>query len=357
LGAQNKGDAYEPNNSASAAYPLTTGRFNLTFSPDDEDWFSFRIDGPQMIRIGTEGSLDTKLSLYGPNSGTEELRSDDDGGDNYNARITAYLGQAGTYYFRVSPYDSDTLGSYVLFMETVVIAADSMEPNNNRAQAKTLSISRLPLSLSLFPDGDYDWFRLDLSSFSYQEGEALAIYTSGDIDTYMELYQGDTFIAENDDGANEGNNAKIVFSPDRRINNYYINIRGYGDDSTGEYVLHSETVVVEFDQYEPNNIRGQATGISVGQRLSGNALADYDPVDWFTFSVTRAGTYSIGTTGGMDTVITLYNSNGGELDFDDDSGDNDNALLVINLERGIYYAEITQYDEGYGEYSFFVRQQ
>jgi hypothetical protein len=113
---------------------------------------------------------------------------------------------------------------------------------------------------------------------------------------------------------------------------------------------------VEFDQYEPNNIRDQATGISVGQRLSGNALADYDPVDWFTFSVTQPGVYSIGTTGGMDTVITLY-SGSEELDSDDDSGDNNNALIVINLERGTYYAEVTQYGEGYGEYSFFVRRQ
>lgn len=356
LGAQTRGDAYEPNDSASAAYPLNLGRFNLAFSPGDEDWFTFRVSAPQMMRIQTEGSLDTKLSLYGPNSSSSEVSSDDDGGENYNARITAYLDQVGTYYIQVTPYGSDTSGSYVLVLETITMSTDSLEPNNSRAQAGTLSISRLPLNLSLFPNGDYDWFRLDLGSFQYREGEVLSLYTSGDIDTYMELYQGDTFLFENDDGAGNGNNARIMFIPERRVNDYYINIRGYSSESVGDYTLHAETSIEEFDQYEPNNTRAQATRISVAQTLSGNALASYDAVDWFSFSITQPGTYAIGTTGGMDTVITLYDSNNGELDSDDDSGSNNNALIETYFERGTYYARVTQYGDGYGEYSFYVRQ-
>jgi hypothetical protein len=602
LGAQTRGDAYEPNDSASAAYPLNLGSFNLAFSPGDEDWFTFRLNAPQMIRIQTESSLDTKLNLYGPNSSSSEISSNDDGGEDLNARIIMYLDQIGTYYVQVTPYDSETSGPYVLVLETVTMNPDSMEPNNSRAQAKPLNISRLPLDLSLFPNGDYDWFRLDLGSFQYRDGEVLSLYTSGDIDTYMQLYQGDTFLLEDDDGAGNGNNARIIFLPDRKVSDYYLNIRGYNNDSVGEYTLHgetsieefdqyepnntraqartlsisrlpldlsllpngdydwfrldlgsfryrdgevlslytsggidtymelyqgdtllfenddgagngnnarimflpdrrvsdyylnirgynndsvgeytlhsetsieefdqyepnnsraqartlsisqlplelsllpngdydwfrldlgsfqyrdgevlslytsgdidtymelyqgdtllfenddgagngnnarimftpdrrvsdyylnirgynndtvggytlhSETNIEEFDQYEPNNTRAQATRISVAQTLSGNALASYDAVDWFSFSITQPGTYAIGTTGGMDTVITLYDNNNGEIGSDDDGGRDQNALIESYFERGTYYAKVTQYGDEYGEYSFYVRQ-
>jgi hypothetical protein len=353
LGAQAK-DAYEPNNIASASYPLGTGRFNLSFSSGDEDWFSFRLSSPEMIRISTEGDLDTRLSLYGPNSESNEIGSDDDGGSDYNAQISVYLEDPGTYYIQVTPYDEDTTGSYVLVLETVSLRGDPLEPNNRRDQAKNIGVSRLPQTLSLFPSDDSDWFKIDLGSFQYRTGEVLSFYTSGETDTCMELYQGDTLLLENDDGA-EDYNAKITFNPERG-RDYYLKIWGY-DGAVGEYTLHGETSIEEFDQYEPNNSRATATRISVGQTLSGNALAAYDLVDWFSFSITQQGAYALGTTGGQDTVITLYDGSGNELDYNDDGGRNYNALIETSLQRGTYYAEVSQIDDDYGEYSFFVRQQ
>jgi hypothetical protein len=353
LGAQTGTDAYEPNNSSAAAYPLTAGRFNLAFSSaNDEDWFSFRLSSPEMIRVSTEGSLDTRLSLYGPNSETE-ISSDDDSGTDYNAGITANLNDPGTYYIRATPYDEDNTGSYVLVLETIRLDADPLEPNDRRDQAKTVSVSRLPQTLTLSPIGDFDWFKLDLGSFQYRQGEVLSVYTSGDTDTCMELYEGDVLTVEDDDGADDYN-SKIIFQPQRGTA-YYIKINGY-DNAVGQYTLHAETSVEEFDQYEPNNDKTRAARVTVGQTLSGNGLASYDPVDWFTFSISQAGSYSIGTTGGMDTVIVLYDSGDGELDSDDDSGRDNNALIETTLGRGTYYAKVTQYGSGYGEYSFFVRQ-
>jgi hypothetical protein len=332
------------------------GRFNLNFTLDDEDWFSFRLSAPGGILAGTEGGLDTQMSLFGPGSSSAHLATNDDGGDEYNARITRYLGEPGVYYLRVTPYDNNSLGQYILVLEAVDIkapVADSMEPNNSQAQAGTFNISRQPLDLNISP-GDEDWFKLDLGSYRYRDGEVLSVYTSGETDTYIEVYQDGALIHENDDGGAEDYNARVTFSPGRG-GNYYIKIRGYDDTVMGDYSLHTETQTVEMDQYEPNNTRTQATGISPGQTLSGNALADYDTADWFTFTITQPGVYTIGTTGGMDTILTLYGGGDEELDSDDDSGSNDNARIERNLERGTYYARVTLYDGGYGEYSFFVR--
>jgi hypothetical protein len=353
LGAQTRGDAYESNNSASAAYPLKPGRYNLTFTSGDVDWFSFQVSPAAVIRVYTEGGLDTYLSLYGPDASDLEIDSDDDGGDSYNARLSASL-EAGTYYIEAVPYGEDA-GSYTLVLETVEFSADGMEPNNNRAQAKTLNISRPPSALNLFPANDYDWFKLNLGAFQYRNGEALVISTTGDIDTYMTLYQGDTIAAENDDEPGGNGNARIAFIPERG-SDYYIMVRGYDDGVVGEYGIAVETTTLEFDQYEPNNTRAQATAISPGQTLSGNALADYDMADWFSFTITQPGTYAIGTTGGLDSVISLYDRGDNLLESDDDSGSNNNALIEIRLEPGTYYVEVSQYGGSqYEEYSFYVR--
>ncbi|MDR0377714.1 MAG: PPC domain-containing protein [Spirochaetaceae bacterium] len=356
--AAQSGDAYEPNDIASGAYPLSPGRFNMNFTSGDEDWFSFRLTSQATIRVSTEGSLDTRLNLYGPNSSSEEISSDDDGGDDLNARISVYLREPGLYYIHAYPYDEETTGSYVLVLEMVNPTADSQEPNNRRDQARTVSLSRLPLALSLFPDDDADWFKIDLSGFQYRTGEVINLYTSGDLDTYLELYQGDILIQKDDDGADDNSsNARIVFLPERGVSDYYIKIRGYDNSVTGEYIFHGETSIEEFDQYEPNNTRAQAARISVGQTLSGNALSNYDPLDWFIFTISQAGTYIIGTTGSLDTVIVLYDSSGAiELDSDDDGGRDNNALIESYLERGTYYAKVTQYGGNYGEYSFYLRQ-
>jgi hypothetical protein len=353
LGAQTGADGYEPNDSASAASPVKPGRYNLSFTDGDTDWFSFKISSPVIMRIYTEGDLDTCLGVYGPNDHDLEIGSDDDGGEDYNARLSVNLSDADTYYIQAGPYDGDT-GSYVLVLEAVEFRTDRMEPNNSRAQAKALDVSRPPSELSLFPAEDEDWFKLDLRSFQYREGEVLAISTTGEVDTYMTIFQGGTLVEENDDSP-ESVNARIVFFPERGVNDYYLVIRGYDGAVVGEYGIAVETAVTELDQYEPNNTMARATAASPGRTLSGSALADYDPVDWFSFTITQPGTYAIGTTGGLDSLVVLYDKDGGELNSDDDSGKDGNALIETPLDPGTYYARVTQYGSSYQEYSFYVR--
>ncbi|MDR0731787.1 MAG: PPC domain-containing protein [Treponema sp.] len=354
LGAQSGEDRYEPNDSSSSARPLNPGRYDLSFSAGDEDWFSFRLSSPRLIHVYTEGGLDTGLSLYKSDADMTEISSDDDGGEDYNARIALFLGEPGLYYIRAKPYDDETEGAYSLVLEAAELKADALEPNNSQAQARPLALSRLPLDLTLDLADDADWFRLDLAAFPYREKEILSFYTSGDLDTLLTLCDAGGEELDSDDDGGEDYNARLGFLPERGAA-YYLRIQGY-EGARGEYRLHAETEIGEFDQYEPNGFRSQATEISLGQILSGNVLGDYDSVDWFRFSIDQPGTYAIGTTGGLDTFISLRDAEGGELDSDDDGGGRTNALIEIYLEPGTYYAKTTQLgNDGYGEYSFFVR--
>ncbi|MDR1178435.1 MAG: pre-peptidase C-terminal domain-containing protein [Spirochaetaceae bacterium] len=357
------GDRYEPNNSATGAYALSGLPVRLTdlnLGSNDEDWFRFTVTQPQMLRIVTEGNTDTVMTIYGPNSATEVFAENDDfsGSDGYNAGVRTNFSSPGIYYIKITGYSGET-GSYTLSVSPLVLTTDPNEPNNSRSQAKSLDINSLPRTFSLSPGGnggDQDWYLLRFSSFQYQENEGIAIYTTGDCDTYMELYQGDELIAENDDGA-DGYNARVSFVPQRqRSGNYYLMVRGYSEEESGDYDLNAAIIRVVMDRHEPNNTRSQATSLSIGQTITGNTLSEGDSEDWFTFSVTRKGNFIIGTEGEVDTNIELFGSDEYSIKSDDDSGDNYNALLIANLDPGTYFIKVTHYSGDDLEYSLFVRQ-
>jgi len=54
--------------------------------------------------------------------------------------------------------------------------------------------------------------------------------------------------------------------------------------------------------------------------------------DFFSFTPTAGGLYRFESSGGMDTIITVYDANGFVLDSDNGSGQGGNFLLSINLE-------------------------
>lgn len=67
-------------------------------------------------------------------------------------------------------------------------------------------------------------------------------------------------------------------------------------------------------------------------------IGEFGEVDGFTFTVSQRATYRIETEGQTDVVMSLFgpNSETRPLAMDDDSGDDRNARIVINLRPGDY---------------------
>ncbi|HRP70517.1 MAG TPA: hypothetical protein PLY93_13395, partial [Turneriella sp.] len=61
---------------------------------------------------------------------------------------------------------------------------------------------------------------------------------------------------------------------------------------------------------------------------------------YYNFYAAAAGSYTIQTTGGTDTQITLYAQTGANMGSDDDSGSGSNAKMTLNLLRGWYYIKV-----------------
>lgn len=127
------------------------------------------------------------------------------------------------------------------------------------------------------------------------------------------------------------------------------------------------------DSYEPNNNLASANTIEVGDTQV-HALNRYDGVyqDWIKFTLDSTQTVTIDVDSScIDSVITLYDSNGDYMDYDDDSysyGYLDSSACTKNtdanlggcyldprltrtLSSGTYYIEVKPYGYSSG-YSF-----
>ena len=196
------------------------------------------------------------------------------------------------------------------------------------------------VSRMLEPDGA-DYFLL----IPPDDGR-LIMETSGDTDTYMEFFDGETerLLAENDDGGT-GLNARIrhTVQAGRR---YIAMVRGYSSRSSGEYnffaYFQAQTQFAP-DEHEPNDDPESAGLMSVGAPQTHN-FHHADDVDWVQFQIEQGGRYTIHARGvnsnRLDTYIELFDANLNLIAEDDDSGEYRDSLLSLALDRGRYYLKV-----------------
>ena len=184
--------------------------------------------------VYTTGSVDT-VGLLLDRTGTEIASNDDpdDGGRNF--RITETL-DAGTYYVRVSGYDSET-GSYTVHLDidrsgpSEARGPRSGQTDDHGSDADSATELTTSVSGRIDDSDDVDYFRIQVARRS-----TVTIFTTGSLDTVGRLEHrtaGD--IASNDDPDDGGYNFRISQTLD--AGTYYVSVRGYGSD-TGSYTVH-----------------------------------------------------------------------------------------------------------------------
>ena len=179
----------------------------------------------------------------------------------------------------------------------------------------------------------------------------LVMETTGDTDTYMELYNAET--RENlaqDDDSGSGVNARIRYNIEAG-KRYIVKVRGYDSDCTGYYgfrAFYPGPSAVQSDEYEPDDCSELAKPISIGTPQI-HTFHDSDDEDWVKFEVSQRGRYTIRARGAntnyLDTYIELYDSDLELIDEDDDGGESLDSRLVKNLNPGLYYLRVTCLDD------------
>ena len=103
-----------------------------------------------------------------------------------------------------------------------------------------------------------------------------------------------------------------------------------------------------------SNTQAHATPVTRSMPIDGN-LETRDDQDYFSIQVTGAGTLRATTTGGTNTVGTLYNSDGTELVKNNEDGANMNFDILYDVTSvGTYYIEVSSFGTNTGTYNLIV---
>ncbi|MCL2561507.1 MAG: hypothetical protein FWE10_04200 [Rikenellaceae bacterium] len=193
--------------------------------------------------------------------------------------------------------------------------------------------------------GDEDFFLLLPRASGW-----VIMETVGDTDTYMELYDADTYalLAEDDDsGSNTNARIRHNLQSGRR---YIVKVRGYSPDITGHYGFRAYSRNQDWSNAIEHAIDSDAGSARVVQRRLG-----YEGNDLFLLRPGRSGTLVVETTGDTDTYMELYDADTRELlAEDDDSGSDLNARIEYSVQVGKrYIALVRGYSaESTGSYGF-----
>ncbi len=105
---------------------------------------------------------------------------------------------------------------------------------------------------------------------------------------------------------------------------------------------------------EPGNTRADAIPLHIDNTPLTEEIDPGDDVDYFSIQVDEAGELIVWTTGDLDTVGALQNSEGTTLaENDDENRDADefNFRIVHDVEPGTYYIKVQSYETATGSYT------
>lgn len=331
----------------------TRGRISVGESKDgtidfasDRDWYRVNLQAGQSYRFTLNATGESPLGdpyvrIHSP-EGTE-LAGDDDGGGGLNAYLEFTAPSTGAYYVEAASFADYSTGGYTLSALAGDVPADATTD-------AVLSADGDWRQGVLSPAGDRDWYRVDLvegqafrvSLESAQTGEPLG-------DPFLVLYGPDGSELARDDDGGEGLNAFLEFQA-TQTGPHYIEARGYSDDERGAYAIallggEIGSSVNDADYLQPG---GEGRVSIIG--------ADGD-VDWFMIEMIEGRPYRFNLMsteeGGLsDPALTLYNSDGQQVAYDDDGGAGFNSYLTfISPTGGTYFAGVSSFaNTGTGRY-------
>jgi hypothetical protein len=315
--------------------------------------------GQRLVATMQSADFDTYLvvgRVVGPLM--DEVKSDDDGGDDTNSRMRVTLPESGTYLVVAQSFSEDGAGAFTVGLETA--------PEPTTGQPRPIALGA-PVTGELT---DTDWMddesdRLyDVWTFRGRSGQRItARMESPDFDTYLDLgrmVNGEwESIATDDDGGEEGTNSRLSHAL-TEDGEYVIRASSFGETG-GAYTLTLEERVARAP--------AAARLITAGQQMSGE-LDDGDAVLETDGSYYELWRYQ-GRAGeqlrirmdsdDFDTYLAIGRMDDGCGDFEeistmDDGGDGTNTLLEVTLpDDGEYVIRANSFSgDQTGDYTLVV---
>lgn len=231
------------------------------------DGYRFSGRGGQRLQATMSSSaFDTFLELFSIDAASgalTSLRSDDDGGEGTDSRLTYTLPADGEYRLEARGFSGDAAGAYALSLNEI-------EPEP-APEALAFGVT-VEGEIGDGDPRDGDDRGYDSYGFSGIEGQRVqVIMRSGDFDTYLQVSSADgefTPLAEDDDGLGEGTDSRLNFTLPA-TGAYVLRALPLGSDSDG---LYSIELIDRGPQPVPGSILVGAT--ARGSLTDNDATAD-----------------------------------------------------------------------------------
>ena len=308
----------------------------------DEDWYKVELEAgySYVFRLNQDGTAeqleDPFLSLK--NSTGSEVANNNDGGAGDNS-VIGYTPATDATYF-ISAEDAFAgVGSYILTMERET--ADDVGTKGRLFQGEMVK-SKVDFSF------DEDWYKVELrANYTYifdlsQDGTSVQLD-----DPWLSLRNSTGSELDFDDNDGGGSNARVAYTP-TSDGTFFISAE---DDYTGQgsYILEMRRDIAD-------NV-GTQTGLVAGETVAGSMDYAFDQ-DWYRLELVAGVEYSFlleqdGTTTQLyDPYLTLRNSSGSALEYDDSDGGGTNALITFTpTSSGTYFISAEDDYNGLGGYN------
>jgi len=197
-------------------------------SAGQKQFYRIQTAGAGILTVETSSNIDTFLEVY--DSQFRLIASDDDSGESSNARIELLTEANQVYYFLLRGYGSYSTGPY-----RILTAFEPMSISNNtsRSTAVTLNFSEaIPVFLTTAEQTRWFVFQITRTGII-----TFTAWTGGNMDTWLNLYDNNGNLFEEDDDS--GDNFNALISTRLNAGTYYLEVRGYGG-GTGRCTLHAE---------------------------------------------------------------------------------------------------------------------
>ena len=191
------------------------------------------------------------------------------------------------------------------------------------------------------PGSDADVFKFVLA-----EATGIIIFTRGDLDTVGELLDVDGMqIDSNDDGYASHGIRNFLIWRSMQPGTYHVKVTSF-DGATGPYVLQTTLI-------KDTTSRSDAQTIELDELRNG-IIDPEDDADYFTFTLSGQTDLLIRSTGFVDAVAELQDSDGTLVAYNDDGFFSGLQFRIrASLAAGTYYVVVSSFD-GDGLYSILV---
>jgi Bacterial pre-peptidase C-terminal domain len=209
--------------------------------------------------------------------------------------------------------------------------------------------------------GDHDWFRTTLvagTTYVFTQNGSGANPLG---DPYLRLRDSaGTQIAFDDDGG--GNlNSRLEYTA-IRTGTHYLDAGAFAEGYSGEYTLGmSEVDDIAGDTSTARRL--SVSGVPNGRGTGSGRINSGADQDWFRISLRARELYEFqannagGATGLADPTLTLRDSTGTQIAFDDDGGAGLNSRIRFRpTAAGTYFLDVGSFDSGIGNYRVVARE-